>query len=152
MAWTRVDNQGGSAQGLRLRDVLLSEEAATRDKVLDFDADVAEGKRLQLLSVRVELTTDNLSTARRIQLQVKDSGGSDVVRQFEFIPTFSTASSAKVWEAAIGVIERDDVSVAQVALPSDFMLLPGQTLEINEADNRDVDDTLVVHVWARLLS
>jgi hypothetical protein len=146
MVFARIDN---SAQGRPRNVILLSDETASRDKTLAYDTDVAEGSKLEILSVRVELTTDIAATARRIQLEVQDSAA-DVVRQFEFIPTFSTASNSNVWEAAPGQVERTGADADHVTLPPDFFLLPGQSLLISEADNQDASDTMVVHVLGRL--
>lgn len=146
MVFARIDN---SAQGRPRNVVLLSDETASRDKTLAYDTDVAEGSKLEILSVRVELTTDLAATARRIQLEVQDSAA-DVVRQFEFVPTFSAASTSHSWEAAPGQVERTGTDADLVTLPPGFFLLPGQSLLIQEADSRDASDTMVVHVTGRI--
>lgn len=146
MVFAIIDRGG---RGADKSVILISDETADRDKTLAYDTDIGVGNQMEILSVRVELSTDIAATARRILLEIQDSAA-DVVRQYEVRPTFSTASNSHVWELQHDLEEALGVGLDTMKLPPNFYLLPGQSLLITEADNRDASDTMVVHVLGRL--
>lgn len=123
----------------------LSDETASRDKTLTYNTTLVSGRRMRLLSLRVELTTSTGVLVRRIRIQIQDSGN-DVLFEKELATTFNTASSAHTWQLALDQEEFVGIDQDQERLPSDLYLLPGQTLHVDEADNRNAADTMQVHL------
>ncbi len=145
MAWTKEAQPTSSQEGQTV--MVLSEEVVDdSDKTLAFDTDVGTGEKAEVLGIRVELTTSATVGNRQISIRVLDSAA-DIVREVRSNGTV-VASTTKVFELAPGLVAVDQgAGFQQEPLPSKFMFLKGQSLQVLDGVVVDptVDD-MIVHV------
>ncbi len=150
MAWVKADQETARRFARSSGKVTVySEEAVDdSDKTLDYDADVSEGKRLEVLGVRIEFVATATVGTRLIELRVADSG-SDLIQTVGFAVTV-TASQSKNFQASVGVVERSGTPNYEI-LPAGLVLLPGQTFQILDTAAIDAAaDDMTVHVTGRV--
>lgn len=156
MAWVVADRCDG-ADGVYLT---LSEEATGISvKNLAWPAsfptlaDVA-GVALELLGVRLEYATTATAGDRRPVLEIRDSAS-----DLSLLPLSASVvpqSDARIFEMTAGyqpltaAVELAG-TVVRSALPAGLLLQPGTLVTVIQDPLIDLDDTVVVHVRARVI-
>lgn len=156
MAWVVAD-RADAPDGVHLT---LSEEAAAFSKTLIWPSAVPglgslDGRPIQILGVRLEVTTTATAGARRPLLELWDSS-TDIVYSLQPAGT-AAANGTTIFEFLAGGIQGDATvepagTVVRSTMPDENMdVMPGGALSIlADGAALDTSDTVVVHVRARV--
>ena len=145
MAWTstKAGNKGPEIA------ILLS-ELATNDSSKDLlFADIGEGSHLELVAIRIELTTTATGGTRTMVCEVLTEAD-DVVYEMILDANTLGPSLSKTWQ--LGVEVDPAVTAPQyVVLPQGLALFPGQKLRIRDSAAIDpTADDMLLHVHGLL--
>lgn len=155
MAWVVAD-RSDAANGVYL--TLSEEVTGVFSKALAWPASVPSlqsSSPLQILGIRLEVTTTATAGARRPVVEVWDDEA-DFVYSVQPATT-APANAATTFEFVAGAIPSDTTSevagtIVRVPMPDEsIFVMPGGTLSIlADAGAADTADTMVVHVRARV--
>jgi hypothetical protein len=147
MAWTRVRLGRDTRKGGLL--IIESEEvAADQDKLYT----VGSGEKVEVLAIRVELTTGVGVADRAPIITVQDAAANDV-RLILGSDTVTAASTTRSYNFVKGgegsLVPPTSGNEVVEQLPEDFILGAGEDLRFT-LDNVQADETVVIHMTLRV--
>lgn len=145
MAWVVT---AGNKQVTKRKDVLLTLSEETVDdnsKDLVYNTDIGFGDRARFTGIRIAYVATATAGTRTIVMRVLDSAG-DTVRELRCTVTI-TAGQTQSYDLAPGNVSNTGTPNLQ-PMPSNFYLLPGQTLRFLDSANVAAADDLIIYASA----
>ena len=147
MAFTTLQSSG-----YRGTSIVAASDVAVNDssKTL-LIADFAEGAFLELLAIRIELSTTATVTNRTMAVRIEATAGPDILYELEVTSPTLAPSLSKTWQIAPGADDAIATPRQQVQMASGLHVYTGQQLVIEDSAAVDpAADDLIVHVIGRL--
>ena len=152
MAWEKVDEEviKGYTRGAGKLVVIQEKDLGSSNKVFTYKVDENEGQRAEIKIIRLEYQASMVGGKRRIEIRMRDSTG-DTIQTLEFDATIM-AGGFEIFQAAVGQeTGSQGMTVNYENLMEGFSLLPGQSIQILDAAERDpTGDDMVCHILGRI--